>query len=45
MGLKLTYRDETKDLQQKLREQNEITIHRRCLQVLITEVYKTVRAS
>ena len=39
-GLRLTYRDETKDFQQILREQNEITIHQRNLQVLMTEVYK-----
>ena len=41
-GLRLTYRDETKDFQQILREQNEITIHQRNLQVLMTEVYKLV---
>ena len=41
-GLRLTYRDETKDFQQMLREQNEITVHQRNLQVLMTEVYKTV---
>ena len=41
-GLRLTYRDETKDFQQILREQNEITIHQRNLQVLMTEVYKIV---
>ena len=34
-GLRLTYRDETKDFQQMLREQ-------RNLQVLMTEVYKPV---
>ena len=28
-GLKLTYRDETKDFQQILREQNEIAIHQK----------------
>ena len=39
-GLRLTCRDETKDFQQILREQNEITIHQRNLQVLMTEVYK-----
>ena len=38
--MRLTYRDETKDFQQILREQSEITIHQRDLQVLITEVYK-----
>ena len=41
-GLRLTYRDEAKDFQQILREQNEITIHQRNLQVLMTEVYKIV---
>ena len=41
-GLRLTCRDETKDFQQILREQNEITIHQRNLQVLMTEVYKIV---
>ena len=39
-GLRLTYRDETKDFQQILREQNKITIHQRNLQVFMTEVYK-----
>ena len=39
-SLRLTYRNETKDFQQILREQNEITIHQRNLQVLMTEVYK-----
>ena len=38
--LRLTYRDETKDFQQILREQNEITIHQRNLQALMTEMYK-----
>ena len=41
-GLRLTYRDETKDFQQILREQKEITIHQRSLQVFMTEVYKIV---
>ena len=41
-SLRLTYRDETKDFQQILREQNEITIHQMNLQVLMTEVYKVV---
>ena len=41
-GLRLTYRDKTKDFQQILREQNEITIHQRNLQVLMTEVYTIV---
>ena len=41
-GLRLTFRDETKDFQQVLREQNEITIHQRNLQVLMTKVYKIV---
>ena len=41
-GLRLTYRDKTKDFQQILREQNEITIHQRNLQVLVTEMYKIV---
>ena len=41
-GLRLTYRDETKDFQQILRELNEITIHQRNLQVLMTKVYKVV---
>ena len=41
-GLRLTYRNGTKDFQQILREQNEITIHQRNLQVLMTEVYKIV---
>ena len=36
-GLRLTYRDETKDFQQILREQNEITIHQMNLQVIMTE--------
>ena len=40
--MRLTYRDETKDFQQILREQNEITIHQRNLQALMTEVYKTL---
>ena len=43
-GLRLTYRDETKDSQQILREQNKITIHQRNLQVLMTEVYKIVNS-
>ena len=43
-GLRLTYRDETKDFQQILTEQNEITIRRRNLQVLMTEVYKIVNS-
>ena len=43
-GLRLTYRDETKDFQQILKEQNEITIRRRNLQVLMTEVYKIVNS-
>ena len=43
-GLRLTCRDETKDFQQILREQNEITIHQRNLQVLMTEVYKIVNS-
>ena len=43
-GLRLTYRDETKDFQQILREQNEITIHQMNLQVLMTEVYKIVNS-
>ena len=38
--LRLIYRDETKDFQQILREQNEITIHQRNLQALMTEMYK-----
>ena len=37
-GLRLTYRDETKDFQQILREQNDITIYQRNLQALMTEV-------
>ena len=41
-SLTLTYRDETKDFQQILREKNEITTHQRNLQVLMTEVYKIV---
>ena len=43
-GLRLTYRDETKDFKQILREQNEITIHQRNLQVLMAEVYKIVNS-
>ena len=43
-GLRLTYRDETKDFQQILREKNEITIHQRNLQVLMTQVYKIVNS-
>ena len=42
--LRLTYRDETKDFQQILREQNEITIHQGNLQVLMTEVNKIVNS-
>ena len=41
-GLRLTYRDKSKDFQQILREQNEITIHQRNLQVLMTELYTIV---
>ena len=41
-ALRLTYRDETKDFQQILRELNEIIIHQRNLQVLMTKVYKVV---
>ena len=41
-SLRLTYRDETKDSQKILREQIEITIHQRNLQVLMTEAYKIV---
>ena len=43
-SLRLTYRDETKDFRQILTEQNEITIHQRDLQVLMTEVYKIVNS-
>ena len=43
-ALRLTYRDETKDFQQILRELNEITIHQRNLQVLMTEVYQVVNS-
>ena len=43
-GLRLTYRDETKDFQQILTEQIEITIHQMDLQVLMTEVYKIVNS-
>ena len=43
-SLKLIYRDETKDFQQILTEQNKITIHQRNLQVLMTEVYKVVNS-
>ena len=43
-SLRLTYRDETKDFQQILTEQNEITTHQRDLQVLMTEVYKIVNS-
>ena len=43
-GLRLTYTDETKDFQQILREQNEISIHQMNLQVLMTEVYKIVNS-
>ena len=39
---KLTYRAETKDFEQIRREQNEITIYQMNLQVLMTEVHKTV---
>ena len=41
-SLRLTYKDETKDFQQILREKNEITAYQRNLQVLMTEVYKVV---
>ena len=41
-GPKLTYRAEKKDFQQIRREQNEITIYQKKLQVLTTEVYKIV---
>ena len=41
-GLRLICRDETKGFQQILREQNEITIHQRNLQILMIEVYKIV---
>ena len=41
-SLRLTYRDETKDSQKILREQIEITIYQRNLQVLMTEAYKIV---
>ena len=34
--------DETKDFQQILRGQNEITIHQRSLQFLVPELYKIV---
>ena len=43
-SLRLKHRDETRDFQQILREQNEITIHQRNLQVLMTEVYKIVNS-
>ena len=39
-GLRLIHRDETKDVQQIPREENDITIQQRNLQVLLTEVYK-----
>ena len=39
---KLTYRAGKKDFQQIRREQNEITIYQKKLQVLMTEVYKIV---
>ena len=42
-GLSLTYRNEAnKEFQQILREKNKPTIHQNNLQVLMTEVYKTV---
>ena len=41
-GLRLIYLDETKDIQQLLRGQSEITIHQRRLQVLVPELYKIV---
>ena len=41
---RLIYRDETKDFQQILREQIEITIHQRNLQDLMTEVCKFVNS-
>ena len=41
-GLRLIYLDETKDFQQLLRGQSEITIHQRSLQVLVPELYKIV---
>ena len=43
-GLRLTCRDQIKDFQQIMREQNKITIHQRHLQVLMTEVYKIVNS-
>ena len=42
-GVRLIYRDETRDFQQILRKRNEITIHQRNLQVLMTEVYKIIK--
>ena len=42
-GLRLTYSNKTnKEFQQILRDKNEFTIHQKNLQVLTTEVYKTV---
>ena len=41
-GQRLTYRDETKDFEQILRQQNEITIYQRNLWFLVTELYKIV---
>ena len=40
--LRLPYRDDTKDFQQVIRKQNDITTHQRNLQVLMAEVYKIV---
>ena len=41
---RLIYKGKTKDFQQILREQNEITIHQRNLQALMTEVYEIVNS-
>ena len=42
-GLRLTYRNKTnKEFQKILRKKNELTIHRKNLQALMTEVYKIV---
>ena len=42
-GLRLTYRNKTnKEFQQILKEKNELTIHQKNLQVLMTEMYKIV---
>ena len=41
-ALRITYNDQLTDLKSLLSNHNEITIHQRNLQVLMTEIYKII---